>query len=501
GGGTHSRYCRCGAYQTGDCVWDDGVVTTEPTHTEPGTVTFTCTLCGHTYTEEIPVTPEHQWGEWVVNKQDEANTHIRYCTCDETQTAAHNFDNGAVTTEATHTSKGEMTYTCADCGYTYTKEIEETPEHSWTDWSDNSDGTHSRACRCNATETAACAYDDGAVTQAATHYEEGETTYTCTVCGGTMTEAIAKTTEHEWSEWASTNSTTHIRECKCGETQSADHNYDNGVVTKQATHLETGVKTFTCQTCGFVREETIAKTAEHSFGSWQSEATVVGKHYRECACGQRETADCTFDDGVVTAEPTYDADGTKTYTCQTCGGIKTESIDKLVKTDELIAPDNSGIKINAPDGTSAILNQNTVIQVAPSNSAISEQVKTNVVEIVGSDSFDVLASYDISLLLDGAAVQPGGKVEVTLPAPANADEYDSLQVVYIDDMGNVTPCETRVNADGSVTFITDHFSRYAIIGVQDSSPVVWILISVISVVLIAAAVIAVLGIRKKKGIA
>ena len=114
---------------------------------------------------------------------------------------------------------------------------------------------------------------------------------------------------------------------------------------------------------------------------------------------------------------------------------------------------------------------------------------------------EVLASYDISLILDGATVQPGGTVEVTLPAPENAAEFDTLQVVYIDDDGNVTPCETRVNADGTVTFVTDHFSHYAIVGVQNSSPVVWILISAISVALIAGAVVAVLVIKKKKGIA
>jgi hypothetical protein len=105
------------------------------------------------------------------------------------------------------------------------------------------------------------------------------------------------------------------------------------------------------------------------------------------------------------------------------------------------------------------------------------------------------------LLLNGVNVQPGGAVEVTLPAPENAGDYSNLQVVYIDDEGNVTPCETRVNDDGSITFVTDHFSNYAIIGVKNSSPVVWIVISAVSVALIAGAVVAVLVIKKKKAIA
>ncbi len=120
---------------------------------------------------------------------------------------------------------------------------------------------------------------------------------------------------------------------------------------------------------------------------------------------------------------------------------------------------------------------------------------------MGDDNAEVLDVYDISLMLDGATVQPGGKVEVTLPAPENAADFDMLQVVCIDDEGNVTPCETRVNADGTVTFVTDHFSHYAIIGIPASSPLVRILISSVSVALIAAAVVGLLVIKKKKGIA
>jgi hypothetical protein len=49
--------------------------------------------------------------------------------------------------------------------------------------------------------------------------------------------------------------------------------------------------------------------------------------------------------------------------------------------------------------------------------------------------------------------------------------------------------------------VTDHFSHYAIIGIPASSSIVWILISSVSVALIAAAVVGLLVIKKKKGIA
>ncbi|MCR5173075.1 MAG: cell wall-binding repeat-containing protein [Oscillospiraceae bacterium] len=51
----HTRTCaRCGEKETLPCVFDDGVVTKEATETEEGILTFTCTVCGATYTEIIP---------------------------------------------------------------------------------------------------------------------------------------------------------------------------------------------------------------------------------------------------------------------------------------------------------------------------------------------------------------------------------------------------------------------------------------------------------------
>jgi len=44
--------------------------------------------------------------------------------------------------------------------------------------------------------------------------------------------------------------------------------------------------------------------------------------------------DHTWDDGVVTTEPTVDAEGVKTYTCSVCGETKTEPIDKLAPAEE-----------------------------------------------------------------------------------------------------------------------------------------------------------------------
>jgi hypothetical protein len=71
-----------------------------------------------------------------------------------------------------------------------------------------------------------------------------------------------------------------------------------------------------------------------------------------------------------------------------------------------------------------------------------------------------------NLLLDNVAYQPGGKIKVTLPVIENIEDYDNVTVFYIAKDGTVKACETMVNEDGTVSFITDHFSTYSVVGVN-----------------------------------
>lgn len=75
--------------------WDSGTVTTEPTEKDPGTMTYTCIVCGATKTEVIPATGPH--------------THV--------------WDEGTVTVAPTETTPGVRTYTCTVCGQTRTEII------------------------------------------------------------------------------------------------------------------------------------------------------------------------------------------------------------------------------------------------------------------------------------------------------------------------------------------------------------------------------------------
>ena len=110
--------------KTDKCTFNNGVETKAATCTEPGVKTFTCTECGGTYTVAIPAT-DHAWGQW---KHDAATaeadaTHTRVCANDAShkETKACDFT-AKVTQEATLDQPEITTYTCKDCGYSYTKE-------------------------------------------------------------------------------------------------------------------------------------------------------------------------------------------------------------------------------------------------------------------------------------------------------------------------------------------------------------------------------------------
>jgi hypothetical protein len=123
-------------------------------------------------------------------------------------------------------------------------------------------------------------WDDGEVTKEATCTEEGTMTYTCTVCGETKIETIAKDSS----------------------------NHTGGTEVKNAVSATCGKAGYTgdtyCKGCG-ARIET---------------GTTIPA-----------TGDHTWDDGEDTKKPSFTATGTKTYTCTVCGETKTETIAKLTK--------------------------------------------------------------------------------------------------------------------------------------------------------------------------
>lgn len=136
---------------------------------------------------------------------------------------------------------------------------------------------------------------------------------------------------NEWTKDASY----HWQACSgCEETRNkAEHDWDFGIVTQQSTETSEGSRTFTCNTCGHTKIESIPMldTHEHTFSeTWSSNET---HHWYSATCEhiteKMNYAEHNWNSGVVTTEPTTTSKGVNTFTCGICNRTKTEDIPKL----------------------------------------------------------------------------------------------------------------------------------------------------------------------------
>jgi len=323
------------------------------------------------------VETEHDYGEWVLDQAPTCKKYgARHRICkncgdrevDVLDKVDHSWELVS-TTPATCTIGEIQHYKCSVCGKTKDVTLSNPlGEHSW---------------------------DEGKVTQKATCTEDGEKTYTCTVCNTTKTEVIPAA-GHQHKEVRNAKKATCTEDgytgdtyCKdCGEKLEAGsvikklgHTWDNGVITKEATETEEGIKTYTCKTCGETKTESIPITSHHwNQGTITKKATCTENgektyHCTDEGCDKtwietipatghqhtelrdKKTATCgedgysgdlyckdcgqliskgavvkatghSWDSGKVTEAATCKKEGTKTYTCSICGDTKTEAIPK-----------------------------------------------------------------------------------------------------------------------------------------------------------------------------
>ena len=191
------------------------------------------------------------WGDTVYTASDsrqvETRTLYRYVQSGD----VHQWDSGKVTTAATCTTKGVMTYTCTKCGKTRTAEIAATghswgaPSYTWS--SDYKTVTAKRTCQNNSshveTETA---NTSSQVPTAATCTTKGKTTYTATFSNSAFAKQT-KTVEniaalgHSWGEWKVTTPATvdkdgvQTRTCSsCSATETRSYSAETVTITFNA---------------------------------------------------------------------------------------------------------------------------------------------------------------------------------------------------------------------------------------------------------------------------
>lgn len=157
-------------------------ITRMPTETEDGERTYTCDICGYTYKTSIPALG-HEWSEWVIDKEATCTEDgHKYRTCTKYPDSPHTeeavipatgvHDYIVTMTEATCTKAGYTTYTCKNCGDTYTETGFPALGHHY---------------RISITKEAGCD-------------EDGIKTFTCEHCGDTYTQEIPAS-GHLFGEW------------------------------------------------------------------------------------------------------------------------------------------------------------------------------------------------------------------------------------------------------------------------------------------------------------
>ena len=273
-------------------------VVTNPTCTEGGYTTYTCSICGDTY------------------------------TADATEALGHDYQ--AVVTAPTCTEGGYTTYTCSRCQDSYTADATEALGHDFGEWvevtpaTEEAAGLKRRDCsRCDAYEEEEIpkldhthipgeAQEENRVEPSCTEAGSYDLVVRCTACG----EIISSTPQtipalgHDFGNWyeatpaTCTEAGVSRRDCsRCEEFETqpiAALGHDYQAVVTEPTCTEAGYTTYTCSRCqdSYVADETTA--LGHAWGDW-----------------------------VVTKEATKSAEGEKQRTCSRCNEVETEAIPAL----------------------------------------------------------------------------------------------------------------------------------------------------------------------------
>lgn len=339
----------------------------EPTCTQEGSQTGTCSVCGETVTETIPATGHTLLAasETLDNTATDGHTYVvRTCSvCGEkisTPTHVEWVDGqytSTVITEPTCTVNGLRRDTCSICGEKRTVTVESKGGHEWyevsrTEATCSAQGAVYYNCsNCTATKKEnleKLAHTNELTEEVAPGCTTaGYKTYRCSVCGAT-TKEILNATGHTASEDSYT--ITQAATCEtdgaatavcatCGESfdiviAATGHDYED-VITAADGKEGHSYSTPTCANCGATQETALVHD-EWIDGQYTSALTQEGN----CVKDEIYTDTCTVDGcgetrQRVTKEAVgahdYEYTGTDsdtgyfTYTCSVCGDVISRS--------------------------------------------------------------------------------------------------------------------------------------------------------------------------------
>lgn len=178
---------------------DFDVVKVDPNFENDGSITYSCSICGYTYTEKQGDKLEHNYSEeWSNDKTHHwhACTDEGYEDKEKGDYALHNFAKKSI--PATYEHEGTSTFTCKTCGYTYTALDNEQLEHTFAEDYTVDENGHWHACLDDGYANYKPDYEDhdyDLFVTPATIDKKGENLYKCKTCGYEYSEEIASLME------------------------------------------------------------------------------------------------------------------------------------------------------------------------------------------------------------------------------------------------------------------------------------------------------------------
>ena len=320
-----------------------------------GTVTQTCKSCGYVNKFTVPTSTTVYWRTDLSNTsfssvlsktQFSVGDSIDFWLYDDTDYTVEFSDRSMVSVNKLENYANDIRRITFKNGGSLTVKIYPTYNPSVAK-------TYKFTCGCTSHT-----YGSAVITKQPTCTSEGTKTKTCTQCGATVTETIAKTSHKYVATVVAPTCTTNgytLHKCSvCGTsykdntTKATGHSYGNSVVTKQPTCTSEGTAIKTCTKCNATVTETIPKTS-HKYADTVVAPTCTANGYtlHKCSvCGtsyKDSTTKATghsYGNSVVTKQPTCTSEGTAIKTCTKCNATVTETIPKTSHkyADTVVAP-------------------------------------------------------------------------------------------------------------------------------------------------------------------
>ena len=306
-----------------------------------GTVTQTCKSCGYVNKFTVPTSTTVYWRTDISNTsfssvlsktQFSVGDSIDFWLYDDTDYTVEFSDRSMVSVNKLENYANDIRRITFKNGGSLTVKIYPTYNPSVAK-------TYKLTCGCTSHT-----YGSAVITKQPTCTSEGTKTKTCTQCGATVTETIAKLSHSYTTTVVAPTCTTNgytLHKCSvCGTsykdstTKATGHSYGNSVVTKQPTCTSEGTAIKTCTKCNATVTETIAKTS-HKYANTVVAPTCTTDGYtlHKCSvCGtsyKDSTTKATghsYGNSVVTKQPTCTSEGTAIKTCTKCNATVTEKL-------------------------------------------------------------------------------------------------------------------------------------------------------------------------------